>query len=179
MLSSFTHLSLLKYLNQKVVEAVIFMAFSLPYLKFNAPAQVKLVVEYSHIHISSLLCTRACSKPLGWFNKEGKLIWDWTTAKKFIYISRGTCWEARGMSSIIVDVKYIKQICCVAVCYSNYWVSVMPTVQHPSIHRDCDLDGYGFVSGISSCRNKWHFEKSPINASCPKVNACVSESDNC
>ena len=90
LLSSFAHLSLQKYLNQKVVEEVVFMVLRLPYLKVNAPTQIKLVVEYSYVHISSLLCTRACPKPLSWFNKEGKLVWDRTSAKNLSYQSRGT-----------------------------------------------------------------------------------------
>ena len=77
----FEFLQLLEYLDQEVIEAIIFVSFISLYLKFNAPARVKLVIEYSHVHVSSLLCSRACSKPLSWFEEEGELVWDRTSGE--------------------------------------------------------------------------------------------------
>ena len=74
------NLCLLKYLNQEVVEEVVFRGILFTYLKVDAPTQVELVIEYSHIHVSSLLCTRARPKPLGWFEEEHPLVWDRTSA---------------------------------------------------------------------------------------------------
>ena len=73
------NLCLLKYFNQEVVEEVVFRGILFTYLKLNAPTHVKLVVEYSQIHVS-LLCTRAHPKPLGWFEEEHPLVWDRTSA---------------------------------------------------------------------------------------------------
>ena len=78
------NLWLLKYLNQEVVEEVVFRCIMFTYLKVNAPTQVELVVEYSHIHVSSVYCTRTCPKPLGWSEEEGKLVWDRTSAECFL-----------------------------------------------------------------------------------------------
>lgn len=71
---------LLKYFSQEVVEEVVLTSIMFTYLKVNAPTQVEWEVEYSHIHISTLLCTRARPKPLGWFEEEGKLVWDRASA---------------------------------------------------------------------------------------------------
>ena len=86
---------------------------------------------------------------------------------------------ARSPPWVIIDVEYPKRIFHAAVCDSNLWVPVTPRIKHRPINGSCDLDGNGFVSGISSCRNKWHFEKGATNASRPKVDACVIEAGNC
>ena len=80
----------LKYLNQEVVEEVVFTGILFTYLKIDAPTQLKLVVEYSHIYISTLLCTRACPKPLGWPEEEDELVWDRPIGHGSLQPSRGT-----------------------------------------------------------------------------------------
>ena len=77
------HLCLLKYFNQEVVEEVVFMRICFTYLKVDAPTQVELIIEYSHIHVSSMYCTRARPKPLGWFEEKGELVWNRTSAEVF------------------------------------------------------------------------------------------------
>ena len=80
---------------------------------------------------------------------------------------------------VIVDVNYLKQICCAAICDSNYWVPVTLGIEHPSIHDSCDLDGYGLISGEPSCRDKWHFKKSLSLVSWCKVNTRGVEGSKC
>ena len=84
------NLCLLKYLNQEVIEEVVFRGIRFTYLKVDAPTQVELVIEYSHIHVSSMYCARARPKPLGWSEEEGELVWDRTSAERFLQSSRGT-----------------------------------------------------------------------------------------
>ena len=73
----------LKYFSQEVVEDVVLMSIMFTYLKIDAPSQVEWVVEYSHVHVSTLLCTRACPKPLGWPEEEGELVWDSDISQSF------------------------------------------------------------------------------------------------
>ena len=80
----------LKYLDQEVVEDIVFRCTVFLYLKVNAPTQVELAVEYSHVCISSVYCARACPKPLGWSEEEGELVWYRTSAERFCQHSRGT-----------------------------------------------------------------------------------------
>ena len=77
------NLESLKYLDQEVVEEVVLRTTVFTYLKIDAPTQVELVVEYSHVHVSSVCCTRACPKPLSWFEEEDELVWDRANAESF------------------------------------------------------------------------------------------------
>ena len=73
----------LKYFSQEVVEDVVLTSIMFTYLKVDAPSQVKWVVEYSHVHVSTLLCTRTCPKPLGRSEEEGELVWDSDIGQSF------------------------------------------------------------------------------------------------
>ena len=140
----FEFLQLLEYLNQEVIEAIIFVSFISLYLKFNAPARVKLVVEYSHVHISSLLCSRACSKSFSWFEEEGKLIWDRASGERSRYCLRGTYELARSPAGwVIIDIGYPKRIFCAVVCDSKLYVPVSSCIKHRPVYGSCDLDGNG------------------------------------
>ena len=77
------NLESLKYLDQEVVEEIVFRTMVFTYLKVDAPTQVKLVVEYSHVHVSSVCCTGACPKPLGWFEEEDELVGDRANTEGF------------------------------------------------------------------------------------------------
>ena len=77
------NLESLKYLDQEVVEEIVFRTMVFTYLKVDAPTQVKLVVEYSHVHVSSVCCTGACPKPLSWFEEEDELVGDRASAEGF------------------------------------------------------------------------------------------------
>ena len=86
-------------------------------------------------------------------------------------------WSARRKSWVVVDVSYPKHVSVVAICDSNFRISVT-LVEHTPIEYSCDLDSYGVVNGVPSCRNKWYFQESVSITSRPKVNTCVIESGN-